>query len=306
LSVVLVGNASSFAFQLKSIGFTPFETVGVENLDLMTVDFKRPVRTVRRVHPALPPPNVGAPRVRPAAWTEQQPANPAPRVVAQEGEAARALLTRVVTAKGGLTTLRGIRNIVAVTQAAMVTPDGKVDSQTTTYLQYPNRVRVETRLPDATIVQGYDGARAWVKDPSGIHDVPPQLVRELETGLRRDTVAVLLAAVDGQVRARLLPDVKNAAGEIHHALELSASGLDPMILHINPKTNLIAKQTYVAGGPGTPLMEEVFGDYKPVDGVQIAFTAEVRRDGAAVLERHISDIRINQPLDASLFARPRS
>jgi hypothetical protein len=132
------------------------------------------------------------------------------------------------------------------------------------------------------------------------------MVRELEAGFRRDTIAALLAAHDGTVRPRLLPDVKDDTGKVHRALELSAVDLDPMALYIDPETNLIVKQTYVAGGVGRPLVEELFADYRPVDGVQIAFTARVRRGGQPILERQITDIKINPPLDPALFKRPIS
>ena len=108
------------------------------------------------------------------------------------------------------------------------------------------------------------------------------------------------------MRPRLLPDVKAEAGTVHHALELSAVDLDPIVLHIDPQTSLIVKQTYVAGGPGQPLVEELFSDYRQVDGVQIAFLARVRRGGQLILERRITGIKINAPLDSRLFKRPAS
>jgi hypothetical protein len=60
----------------------------------------------------------------------------------------------------------------------------------------------------------------------------------------------------------------------------------------------------VAGGPGQALVEELFSEYKAVDGVQIAFTAAVRRGSQTVLERKVTEIRINEPLDPALFKRP--
>ena len=78
------------------------------------------------------------------------------------------------------------------------------------------------------------------------------------------------------------------------------------MLYVDPETSLIAKQTYVAGGPGQPLVEELFSDYRPIDGVQIAFTASVRRGGQPMLERRVTDITINAPLDPALFKRPAS
>jgi hypothetical protein len=193
-----------------------------------------------------------------------------------------------------------------MTREDMSTQGGRISVETTTYLQYPNRVHVETRLPDALVVRVFDGKRAWVKDPRGIFEVPDAMVRELELGFRRDTVSALLAANEGTVRSRLLPDVKDETGKLHHALELSAIDLDPIVLHVDPATSLIAKQIYVVGGPGQPLVEELFSDYRPVDTVQIAFLAKVRRGGQLVLERRITGIKINAPLDSALFKRPAS
>lgn len=188
----------------------------------------------------------------------------------------------------------------------MATPDGRIEAQTTTYLQYPNRMRVETMLKDTTIIQTFDGTRAWVKDRAGTHEVPERMIRDLEATFKRDTVAALLAAHDKQLRARLLPNLKDESGKVHHAVELSGPGLEPVVLYVDPETNLVAKQVYVAGGAGQPLIEEVYGDYKPVDGVQIAFTASVRQAGRPVLERRVTGITINVPLNPALFQRPAS
>ena len=93
-------------------------------------------------------------------------------------------------------------------------------------------------------------------------------------------------------------------GRFHRALELSSTDLDPMVLYIDPETHRIVRQTYVAGGPGNPLIEELFAEYRPVDGVQIAFSATVRRGDLTVLERNVVELRINDGLDQALFKRP--
>ena len=49
--------------------------------------------------------------------------------------------------------------------------------------------------------------------------------------------------------------------------------------------------------PGQPLIEELFSDYRPVDGVHVAFAAEVRADGKPVVTRRLNEIAINAALD---------
>jgi len=139
-----------------------------------------------------------------------------------------------------------------------------------------------------------------------VHDVPQQMVRDLEGNLRRDTVAALLAAADGRLNARQLLDAKDEQGALRYAIELSGPDLDPTILYVDPETNLISKQTYVAGGRGQPLVEELFSDYQAVDGLQVAFTTTVRVRGESVLDRRVTAFTINAPISPALFKRPTS
>ena len=324
LAIVLVGNAAAFSSQLRSVGFSNFEVVQMADLDVMAVDFTKAGRPggAGRSGPsggAGPAGGVdpvagsgaagagGAARAvsRPGYQPPATQSTARPAITPAEGDTARALLDKIVAAKGGLERLRGIKNITATTSAVSTGPNGQpTTAETMTYLAYPDRVRVETKAADFSIVQVFDGSRAWVKDPKGVHDVPERMIRDLQSGLRRDTIAVLLAAVDGKVRARVIPDVKDENGRLYHALELSGTDLDPMVMYVDPETSLVAKQTYVAGGAGQPLVEEVFSDYKEVEGVQVAFTARLRVGGRQVLERKVSNFAINGPISPTLFARP--
>ena len=335
LSVVLVGDARAFAPALQAAGFGGFETVEAGDLDLGATDFKRAGGPGRADGPNGAGRSGRAGRagragrsgragesgragrsgragesgrvkgvvagLQAGGWTAYL------RESTQPGARAEALvlLDEVIAAKGGLETLRSVRGLKAMTLAGLTTPDGVIEAETTTYLEYPNRVRVETMLPDGLLVQVYDGTQAWVRDPSGTHAVPEDAVRELQASLRRDTLAALLAAHDGRLRARLLPDVRGPAGATERAIEISGTDLDPVVLYVDPETRLVARQTHAAGR-GQPLVEERFSDYRDIDGVRIAFSAEVYRGGRQVLERRVIEIAINPPFAPLLFQRPAS
>jgi hypothetical protein len=303
LSVVLVGNASAFTSQLRGVGFGNYEVIDIDQLDLMATDFKA-AGSARPGGAAPPPVTTGArPRYAQANAPATQPRSIAP----QEGTAARALLDKVIAAKGGLERLRGIRNLVVTTSEEGAAPGNERRTvQVTTTLEYPNHVRIEMQTDAGPVVRGFDGTRAWAKDPGGVQDIPDAMIQELRASLRRDTIAALIAAADGRLRVRLLPDVKDDTGKLHHALEFAAADLDPMVIYVDPVTSLIAKQTYVSGGMGRALVEELFGDYKPADGLQVAHTARVKIGGQQVLERRISQITVNAQLAPTLFRRPTS
>ena len=302
LSVVLVGNAASFLPQLRGLGFNNYEVIEMGDLDLMAADFKRPAAAIGgRGRGGATPPTGG---VRPGYVS---PASQATLTVPRDGPSARVLLDKVIAAKGGLEKLRGMKNITATTRATGLGPSAPQGTiETVTYLEYPNHVRVESKTPRGETVQVFDGSRAWVKDQSGTHDVPDQMARDLENNLRRDTIAALLAAIDGRLNARQLLDSRDEKGALLYAMELSGPDLDPTILYISPETNLVMKQSYLAGGRGTPLVEELFADYRVVDGVQVAFGTTVRIRGESVLDRRVTAFTINTSLSPTLFKRPTS
>ena len=302
VSVVLVGNASVFVPQLRGVGFGRYETISVEDLDLLTTDFKKG-GAAGRIGRAEPPARPALPALVFASY--QQPERSA---VGEEGAKAKALLDQVIAAKGGLAALRGIKSIKAMTTTTSPEDPGgttrSVEAETVTYLQYPDHVRVETKAPQGLQIQIYDGERGWVRDPGGVHDVPDVALQAMAASLKRDTVTALLAANRGELRARLLPDVKDADGALRHALELSSPSFEPLMLYIDPRTSLISKQSYVVPGPDQPLIEELLSDYRPVDGVAVAFTAEVRAAGKLIVKRRLNQITFNAVLDPKLFTRP--
>jgi zinc protease len=305
LSIVLVGNAAAFASQLRGVGFGTYEVVDIDQLDLLAADFKSP-GPARPGSGARTTTTTGAqPRY---AQTNAPATRPRPTITPQEGDAARALLDKVIAAKGGLDRLRGVRNLVVMTSetGTGASNEERRTMQVTTQLEYPNHVRIEMQTDVGPVVRGFDGTRAWARDPGGVQDIPDNMLQELRASLRRDTIAALIAAADGRLRVRLLPDVKDEAGKLNHALEFSAPDLDPMVMYVDPATSLITKQTYVAGGMGRALVEELFGDYQPAGGIQIAHLARVRIGGRQVLERRITEVTVNAQLPPTLFKRPTS
>jgi zinc protease len=300
LSVVLVGNAPAFTDQLKGIGFGSFETVDIGNLDLTAVDFKRanpPAAGAGGAGEAggqarlAVPQAVGLARYQPS--TQQSSVD----------DGAKALLDRVIAATGGIEKLRAIRNMTARQTVTNIGPNGPVEAETTSYIAYPDRFRVETKVPEATLVSGFDGTTVWTRDPTGTREAP-EAAAEAKSGLKRDVIALLVAAANGSVRARLLQDVHDA-GRVEHALELTGGDLDPIILAVDSRTLLVTRETYTAGRGGSALVQELFSDYRAVDGVQMPFAAE-RRVGPLSVKRRVTDIQINTLLDPSLFKRSGS
>ena len=311
LSIVLVGNASAFASQLRGVGFDTFETVELGDLDLMAANFRRAKARAQQDGAGRAGWAAGAGWIGRAGGAalnyHQAPLGSRPSVEpsADERAKAEALLDKIIAAKGGLEKLRALKTIVVKQTLTTQTPQGDATAETSNYIQYPDRFRIVTETPNGTMAQASDGKQVWMTDARGLHDAPEPLVREFRAALRRDPIALLLAAKEGKLTARLLPETTDKEGQGSAVLELSATDLNPIVLEVDRTTSLIRRQSYRTDAPGRPLVEESFSDYRPVDGIQIAFRAS-RKSGPLAVDRRVTDVKINTAVDPALFSRPSS
>jgi hypothetical protein len=233
--------------------------------------------------------------------------------------AAMTLLRRAVDAKGGLAALQAVTTVVAEAETALQMPQGTLTSTTKTYVAYPDRFRVDATVPvpptavppgqptppPVEVVQIYNAGTAWVRDPSGVHDAPAAMRDDFAASVRRDTIPILVGAMTGQYSVRQLADETSADGAPLKVLEFSGRGVDPIRFYISGD-GLIAKQSFSTPGPdGKPLqVEELFSDYRVVNGVRVPFVAQLRRGGQSVMKRTLKNVTINASLAPSLFTRP--
>ena len=307
LSIVLVGNAAEFVPQLRRVGFSDFEVIPIDELDLMSATLRstRPRASLDgALQFAAARPRRSSPMASEGGTVREAYAPQSAQAVQTDARAAD-LLKRVIEAKGGLDALRKVRTVIADADTTFTMEQGTLVSKTKTYVAYPDKFRVDAMVAGAQIVQVYNAGAAWVRDPGGVHDVPPEMRDEFGASVRRDTIPVLIAAAEGTLALRLLPD-EGADGRVLQVLEISGPQLPAVRMFIDNQ-DLIARQSFSAAGPeGKPVQaDEVFSDYRRVDGVQVPFRADVRRGGQVILSRTLTQVSLNTPIDDVLFARPQ-
>ncbi|MGB2715039.1 MAG: pitrilysin family protein [Vicinamibacterales bacterium] len=292
LSIVLVGDADIFAKQLPGVGFEQYERIAVSDLDLASADLRRPAR--------------GEPeRLQPIAYRPQQsvkrPEKDGYRV-ASTSEDARALIERAVAAKGSLQTLRGVRTVRAVATTAILQSDGnRVEVPTTTSIRYPGGFRIDADLPAGKLVQTFNAGEYWVQDDRGVREAPPQLAMEIRSNVQRDVIPLLLGLTEGRITATRATDEVEGSRKFA-VLYVHGGGMRPVSLVLDPDSAAILRQRY---DMENATIEERYSDYRLVDGLQVAFKAEVLRNGTPLVERTVRSIEFNLPLEPSLFTRPR-
>ncbi len=296
LSIVLVGDANVFAKQLAGVGFDQYERIAVNELDLTAPDLRRRGRPV---------PGGIAPIVyRSPAGRSQEPDKPPARERGKPeptSEDVRILIGKAVQAKGSLNHLRGVRTLRAVsTTTVLDTPAGRVDIPTTTLIKYPGGFRIDAELPSGKLIQTFNAGQYWVQDEKGAREAPPQLAMAIRSNVQRDVIPLLLGLSDGRIVAMRVPDEIEGERKLL-VLLVQGEGMRPVSLVLDPDTMVILKQRY---DMANATMEERYSDYRLVDGVQVAFKAEVRRNDEPLMERVVRSIEFNVSLDSSLFTKP--
>jgi hypothetical protein len=293
------------------VGFTQVEVIPIHELDLHSATLTRESRAAAVVMPAAGPGGgrsaaVPGMTARLLGALEPPAGTSASAVVGQRvSDAGADVLTQVVEAMGGAAALRGVRTMVAEAETTLRMEHDVVPSRTRTYVRYPDHFRVEAQVDGADVVQVFSAGRAWSEDPGGVHELPPSVTDEFAQSVRRDLVAVLAGALEGRLSVRALPE-EGRDGRVFRVIEVTGPQLPPVRLFIGAD-GLVALQAFTAPGPGgrSVALEEVYSDYRPVDGLLLPFAAELRRDGRAMLSRTLTSVTLNDPLDDELFRRPQ-
>lgn len=214
----------------------------------------------------------------------------------QAPPAARALIDHAIAAKGGLQKLQAIRTIRTESKTLYDTAQGPVPFATTTWIEYPDRYRIEADMPGGKVVQVYAGGQYWIQDASGTHEAPStDTVRE---SLQRDTIPLLLKLAAGQVQVQALETKDPSIA----ALQIGGPDMTPLTMFVNRDTGFIAGVRYQNESGG--VTEELYSDYRDVNGVQIAFHTAVHRAGLPPIERDVKTFRMNVSVPRNLFTKP--
>ena len=249
LSVVLVGNAAAFAPQLKGVGFRSSRpsisttsisrrrtfnerrrrrgaggvasATGRQAAEPSRTARRRPESDCRRAERLVAPDRglVGA-EFGPVSIVRRHKPRRSRRRTARRPGAARSRDCR----QGRTRDAAALKTIKATTKATATTPRGPVEVETTTYIEYPNHVRVESSLPQGEQVQVFDGEHGVGRDPRRRPRCPAEA--RAGDGDRRcgaTSSPRCSRRTMERLRARLLPDVRTRLAALHHALELSGN-----------------------------------------------------------------------------------
>lgn len=274
LDIVLVGNAAQFRDALKKeYPSASYEEVPAAELDVTQPNLRKYVEAA------------------PAAT---------PETIAR----GKSMLEEAAQAAGGaaLTKLQSLESTFSG-QASMGGTQMPLNAKLV--VEFPDRVRVDIKLPVGDLVQAYDGKTGWVQNPQGAAAVPPEQNSEfVRTILLAGGWQLFREALAGKAQAQSIGD-RDLMGIRTQALTVNADGIQ-LFLYLDPSTHYLAGARFDQDTPqGKVETVELWSDYRDVQGLKFPYHTVTYRDGAKFSESTAETVKLNTNPEAHIFAKPQ-
>src|SRR5208283_1770798 len=160
------------------------------------------------------------------------------------------------------------------------------------------------KLPQAGLTQGFDGTVGWLQFPGGVSEVSADAVSEFRRSiLLTGAVGIVNAAQAGALELQFLGEEEEEGKQTRAVLWRGPSG--PVRLYVDVGSHFLVAARFISGssqGPAETL--QIWDDYRAVEGVQFPFHTVTYQNGVRHSEIYVLQVRINQPMEPSLFAKP--
>ena len=157
-------------------------------------------------------------------------------------------------------------------------------------------------LPTGEMAQGYDGKVSWMKMGQDVREMPAS---QADEALFRDTFWLLQNFENGALTVQAMGPAE-MEGKAVEGIAVSDPARKLMVkLYVDPKTGLLVKKVYTAAFMGPPAeTEEIYSDYREVEGVKIPFKAVVNQGGKKRAEQTTTEMKINPGVAEEAYKKP--
>ncbi len=243
-----------------------------------------------------------------AAPTAKAKAPPAKKIPPPPALPADTIVDRNIAARGGLAAWRAVNSL---TMSGEMDAGGKQDAKLpfVMSMKRPQKSRLEIKFQEQTAVQVWDGKQGWKVRPFlNRNEVEPYKEAEARSAAAAAELDGPLVDFKRKGTKVELAGTEVVEGRTTYKLKLTLKGGEQVHLWIDAKSFLEAK---IDGEPrrmdGRMRKVAIFyRDFKPVAGLQFPHTLETvveKVNGSHKMT--IQTIKVNPPLDDTLFAKPQ-
>lgn len=265
-------------------------------------DFGTPLSTMGEVNDV----DISIPTTAPGAEEEVS------KEAIQEG---RTVLDQVIEALGGADAFAALETIQMKSTQKASTPMGEMEvesemaavlpeaaAETETAMGAPNQVMQKQKTPMGEITVVVNGADAVLKTPQGNRELPASARSQIEAQMWQTTMYLLRNANHPGLAVHYV-GTEDVEGETLDVLRITPPVGNPITMLIDADKRPVRLRyqapNRMTGAPSS--VEDVYADYRAVNGVLFAHRTTSYVDGEKGSETVVLEIIINGDLDPSLF-----
>lgn len=228
--------------------------------------------------------------VQPIDLTIPEPKPQAAAATPESMAQGKALLARVQQALGGADKLAAVKDLQMHANLEVLTPGVNTRVKQTTSFIVPSVFRQDNELAVFKQSVYSDGTSGWLAGMQGVQNLPPPVLKQIHGEAFRLLVRLVLSDRD--------PDrTVNLAGP--GTLEISSKDGENVRLTVDAKTALPEKLAYQQSpAEGGAAVEEIFSDWRDVDGLYLPFQWDVMQRGKKFAGVTVQEYKINSGLTA--------
>ncbi len=254
-------------------------------------DFDQPLNTLGQVHTI----DISIPEEPSGASASAKPENSNP-----EG---KALIAKVVQAMGGKDKVESVKSISSTSSQVRPTPNGNITLDTESVAIFPDQFKTTLHAPQGEMSMVFTPKVAFIAAPGqGSQDLPEAMKEAALKDSKRDPLFVAQHADDPgfSFRANGTQKVGDTTANI---LDISSEGTNTRWL-VDDKGQVLRAE-FKTTTPQGPVQREVdYSDYRPVDGIAVAFKRVTKDNGEVAATTDVKSVKLNPPVDAAAFAKP--
>lgn len=210
-------------------------------------------------------------------------------------ERGRAVLQKAQQAAGGAEKLAAVKDVSKTSKLQGV--QGMMSAEQTTQVILPDVLRQDNTLPFGKITVYVEGTSGWMATPQGRTPLPPPQLQQTQSALFRLREALLLSDGDASRQVNFIEEaeVDSKAADV---IEISKEGGQFVRLWVDSASGDILKSAYkgdaLRGAPAD--IEEIYSDYREVDGLRTPFAITILQNGEKYLDAQVVEVKFNSGL----------
>lgn len=215
------------------------------------------------------------------------------------------ILTKHYETQGGLEKMKGVTTRRMIGSMGMGMPG--MEAPITMEMKRPGKRRIEFTIQGMTGVQAFDGEKGWSLMPF-MGQTDPEVSSDEDSAKERDEADFDGVLVDWKAKGHTVEFAGKEMVEGAEAFKLKVTKKngDLEYHYLDAETYLLVKTEGKVKRRGTEYEgEQIYSDYKEVDGVMVPFAMEMGAKGQPMRQKMtFSKVEMNVAIDDARFVMP--